>query len=75
MNNKIIIAIDAMGGENAPSKNIEGIAIYLKKNSKKKKRLEPKIEIGSDLDETLRSHHRLTKFMGQIMVRRSENGK
>ena len=36
MNNKIIIAIDAMGGENAPSKNIEGIAIYLKKNSKKK---------------------------------------
>ena len=36
MNNKIIIAIDAMGGENAPSKNIEGVMLYLKKNSKKK---------------------------------------
>ena len=36
MNNKIIIAIDAMGGENAPNKNIEGIAIFLKKNRKKK---------------------------------------
>jgi glycerol-3-phosphate acyltransferase PlsX len=36
MNNKIIIAIDAMGGENAPNKNIEGIAIFLKKNNKKK---------------------------------------
>jgi glycerol-3-phosphate acyltransferase PlsX len=36
MNNKIIIAIDAMGGENAPKKNIEGIAIFLKKNKNKK---------------------------------------
>ena len=27
------------------------------------------------LDETLRSHHRLVKFMGKIMVPRSENGK
>ena len=36
MNNKIIIAIDAMGGEEAPSKNIEGIAIFLKKNKNKK---------------------------------------
>ena len=36
MNNKIIIAIDAMGGENAPAKNIEGVSIYLKKNNKKK---------------------------------------
>jgi phosphate acyltransferase len=35
MNNKIIIAIDAMGGENAPSKNIEGVFLYLKKNSKR----------------------------------------
>jgi len=32
MNNKIIIAIDAMGGENSPGKNIEGIFIFLKKN-------------------------------------------
>jgi len=32
MNNKIIIAIDAMGGENAPSKNIKGVSLYLKKN-------------------------------------------
>jgi phosphate acyltransferase len=32
MNNKIIIAIDAMGGENAPSKNIEGVSLYLKKH-------------------------------------------
>jgi glycerol-3-phosphate acyltransferase PlsX len=35
MNNKIIIAIDAMGGENSPYKNIEGISLYLKKNKKK----------------------------------------
>jgi len=34
MNSKIIIAIDAMGGENAPFKNIEGIALFLKKNKK-----------------------------------------
>ena len=34
MNNKIIIAIDAMGGENAPYKNIEGISLFLKKNIK-----------------------------------------
>ena len=35
MNNKIIIAIDAIGGENAPSKNIEGVSLFLKKNNKK----------------------------------------
>jgi glycerol-3-phosphate acyltransferase PlsX len=35
MNHKINIAIDAMGGENAPFKNIEGVALYLKKNNKK----------------------------------------
>ncbi len=35
MNNRIIIAIDAMGGENAPSKNIEGVSIFLKKNLNK----------------------------------------
>ena len=35
MNNKIIIAIDAMGGENAPTKNIEGISIFIKKNRHK----------------------------------------
>ena len=35
MNSKIIIAIDAMGGENAPSKNIEGVSLFLKKNNKK----------------------------------------
>jgi len=34
MNSKIIIAIDAMGGENAPYKNIEGISLFLKKNIK-----------------------------------------
>ena len=36
MNDKINIAIDAMGGENAPAKNIEGISIFLKKNKNKK---------------------------------------
>ena len=36
MNDKINIAIDAMGGENAPEKNIEGISIFLKKNINKK---------------------------------------
>ena len=35
MNSKIIIAIDAMGGENAPCKNIEGVSLFLKKNKKK----------------------------------------
>ena len=35
MNKKTIIAIDAMGGENAPAKNIEGLAIFLKKNKNK----------------------------------------
>ena len=35
MNNKMIIAIDAMGGENSPTKNIEGISIFLNKNKNK----------------------------------------
>jgi glycerol-3-phosphate acyltransferase PlsX len=35
MNNIIIIAIDAMGGENAPKKNIEGLSIFIKKNKNK----------------------------------------
>ena len=34
MKKKITIAIDAMGGENAPKKNIEGLSILLKKNKK-----------------------------------------
>jgi glycerol-3-phosphate acyltransferase PlsX len=34
MNGKIIIAIDAMGGENAPFKNIQGVSLFLKKNKK-----------------------------------------
>ena len=33
MNNPIIIAVDAMGGDNSPSKVIEGISIHFK-NSK-----------------------------------------
>jgi phosphate acyltransferase len=32
----ISIAIDAMGGENAPDKTIEGVSLFLKKNSKNK---------------------------------------
>ena len=32
MNNKVKIAVDAMGGENAPKKIINGINISLKKN-------------------------------------------
>jgi glycerol-3-phosphate acyltransferase PlsX len=35
MNDQIKIAIDAMGGENAPKKNIEGLSIFLKKNKNK----------------------------------------
>ena len=35
MTKKITIAIDAMGGENAPKKNIEGLSIFLKKIIKK----------------------------------------
>ena len=36
MTKKITIAIDAMGGENSPKKNIEGLNIFLKKNKSKK---------------------------------------
>ena len=32
MNKKITIAIDAMGGDNAPTKTIEGVALFLNKN-------------------------------------------
>ncbi len=32
MNKKISIAIDAMGGENAPNKNIDGLEIFLNRN-------------------------------------------
>ncbi len=35
MNKKITIAIDAMGGANAPYKNIEGLKIFLDKNKAK----------------------------------------
>ena len=35
MKKKITIAIDAMGGENSPKKNIEGLNIFLKKNYQK----------------------------------------
>ena len=35
MTKKITIAIDAMGGENAPKKNIEGLKIFLEKNKSK----------------------------------------
>ena len=35
MTDKIIIAIDTMGGENAPYKNIEGLSFFIKKNVKK----------------------------------------
>ncbi len=34
MTDKITIAIDAMGGDNSPSKNIEGLSIFLRKNKK-----------------------------------------
>ncbi len=36
MEKKITIAIDAMGGENSPRKNIEGLKIFLDKNRSKK---------------------------------------
>ena len=36
MTKKITIAIDAMGGEKAPKKNLEGLNIFLKKNIKNK---------------------------------------
>ena len=35
MTKKITIAIDAMGGENAPKKTIEGLSIFLRKNVNK----------------------------------------
>ena len=33
MNEKIVIAVDAMGGENSPNKIIDGIKLVLKSNS------------------------------------------
>jgi len=36
MQNKLIIAINARGGENAPYKNIKAVSLYIKKNTKKK---------------------------------------
>ena len=38
MDKKICIAIDAMGGENAPYKNIEGISYFCKNKYKLKKK-------------------------------------
>ena len=35
MNDKVKIAVDAMGGDNSPKKIIEGIEKSLKKNKKK----------------------------------------
>lgn len=35
MTKKITIAIDAMGGDNAPDKTIEGVSLFVKKNSNK----------------------------------------
>ena len=35
MKDKITIAIDAMSGENSPSKNIHGLSLFLKANYKK----------------------------------------
>ncbi len=35
MNKKITIAIDAMGGENSPSKTVKGVALFLSKNKSK----------------------------------------
>ena len=32
MNNPIVIAIDAMGGDNSPNKIIDGIELYSKEN-------------------------------------------
>ena len=34
MKKKITIAIDAMGGDNSPSKTVAGVGLFLKKNSK-----------------------------------------
>ena len=34
MSKKITIAIDAMGGENAPEKNIAGLDLFIKKKIK-----------------------------------------
>ncbi len=33
MTNKVIIAIDAMGGENSPKKIIDGINLFLEKDN------------------------------------------
>ena len=35
MKKKITIAIDAMGGENSPKKNIKGLGLFLEKNKDK----------------------------------------
>ena len=33
MKDKITIAIDAMGGENAPDKNIQGLSMFIKEKN------------------------------------------
>ena len=35
MTEKVIIAVDLMGGENSPDKNLEGINLFVKKNQNK----------------------------------------
>jgi len=35
MKKKIVIAIDAMGGDNSPQKTIQGVSLFLKKNNTK----------------------------------------
>ena len=51
MSNKVIIAIDLMGGENAPEKNLEGIKVVLNDDSELKY-LKSKIRILSDIGDT-----------------------
>jgi len=65
MNNKIIIAIDAMGGENAPAKNIEGISIFLKKN-KNKENIFFNLYGDSDLIKKELSKHKISNVFYKI---------
>ena len=62
MNNPIIIAVDAMGGDNSPSKVIEGISIH----SKESKNIIYKIFGNKNLIEPLIEKYKVSKNIFEI---------
>ena len=69
MEKKICIAIDAMGGENSPFKNIKGINLFYNKNKNKNDFLfnifGDKEKISNELKNTLYHQKFITFFIPQ----------